>query len=652
MVRVDVPGIDDDPLIISPHLKSGTARSDRFRRAIEMRRLTQYLHSAGIADDDHFIVLGDYNPSSTSATFDVLPSGLPESYSLGSDVIFPVSYHVNPVSYFTSPGAVILEALQLNGSPSTFNTTMPGGPALDLILVSPAIAANECAAEIYNSALDISNQAGLPKTGLPLAANTSSTASDHYLVFADLELDAPEPYHFAHPGDAVTEGFEGFVGLRAPSPWFAGGGAWRGADDGSSVIPGWRAYGQAPGYLTGGEAAAISAKFENRSGTPLTALAISLDAEQWRAVNGGAADRMQVDLVTPAGTIPMPGLTFTASQALPTGPVSGGAPVRLTDTVGHLWIPSGDAFELRISFQPGEGGGPAPDDIFINEFHYDNFDADSGEFVEIAVGPGFSGNLSDVSLVLYNGANGQTYGTHKLSTFTSGPVTDSKHKLFHKMIPGLQNDTDGFAVIAGSTVLHFISYEGSFMATNGPALGLVSTDIGVSQLTSEPVGHSALGLIGNGGSSGDFTWTKFTGIAHSPGLPNNGQVFLNPNQPPQGLAFDDLEVVFLTDNDLDGLPDITDPDDDNDGQHDADELAFGTDPLNVASLFAPVIARNESGLELLFPGATGIHYTVEFSESLSGWENLTTVTGEGRPVVVSLPLAEPRMFFRVRAGGP
>ncbi len=110
-------------------------------------------------------------------------------------------------------------------------------------------------------------------------------------------------------------------------------------------------------------------------------------------------------------------------------------------------------------------------------------------------------------------------------------------------------------------------------------------------------------------------------------------------------------MVFLPDHDLDGDPDLSDPDDDDDGQSDADETAFGTDPLDRASRFAPVIASSATGLELSFPGALGIHYTVEWSESLEGWRDLETVMGEGLPIVVPLPMKEPKMFFRVRAGG-
>jgi endonuclease/exonuclease/phosphatase family metal-dependent hydrolase len=660
VVRIDVPGTHNDPVLVSAHLKAGTSLSDRFRRAVEMLRLTGYLSAAGLTDEDNFIVLGDFNPSSTDATFTAEPSGLPDSYMLGNDMAFPVTYSVDPIDYFTTPAALKLDPRQMDGSPSTFDTGSSGGPTLDRILISPAIARRPVATEIYNSALDVSSAEGLPKAGAPLAAATSATASDHYAVFADLELDSAESYVFSAAGVTVEENFTGFMGAYDPVPWTTtGGSVWRGIDDGASTTPGWRFYGTAgntaPGFLADGAPGAMSATFRNYAAVPLTALEVALDAGQWRAVMNGAADSLRVDLVSAGQTIPMPGLAFNASQSLPTGPVNGGAVTRLSAIASGLWIPPGDSFALRVSFVPGDNGGPAPNDVFVNEFHYDNADTDSGEFVEIAVAPGFRGNLSDVSLIHYNGGNGGTNGTYNLGSFAPGATTASGHRLFYKMISGLQNDTEGFAVVVGSNVLHFISYEGSFTATNGPAAGMTSTDIGVFQNGAEPVGQAALGLTGSGGGAADFTWRKFDGIAHSPGQPNAGQAFANPNAPPQGLGFDNLSVTFLTDQDLDGLPDAADPDDDNDGLDDAGELAFGTDPLDAASRFAPVIARAAAprhGLELSFPGASGVIYTVQTSVTLGAWQDLSTHVGGGQPIVVPLPMAEPRMFFRVRAGGP
>jgi hypothetical protein len=57
-----------------------------------------------------------------------------------------------------------------------------------------------------------------------------------------------------------------------------------------------------------------------------------------------------------------------------------------------------------------------------------------------------------------------------------------------------------------------------FTATNGPAIGITSTDIGIAQTSTETVGNS-LQLIGRGTKYSDFTWTA----AASTGAINKGQ---------------------------------------------------------------------------------------------------------------------------------
>jgi hypothetical protein len=56
------------------------------------------------------------------------------------------------------------------------------------------------------------------------------------------------------------------------------------------------------------------------------------------------------------------------------------------------------------------------------------------------------------------------------------------------------------------------------------------------------------------------------------------------------------------------------------------------------------------GLVLTFPGAPGIHYTVQTSESLGTWQDLSSHTGAGSPIMVPLPRDLPQRFFRVSAG--
>jgi hypothetical protein len=50
---------------------------------------------------------------------------------------------------------------------------------------------------------------------------------------------------------------------------------------------------------------------------------------------------------------------------------------------------------------------------------------------------------------------------------------------------------DGIALVASNgTVVEFLSYEGSFVAIDGPAIGQSSVNIGVSEPPSTPAGQS------------------------------------------------------------------------------------------------------------------------------------------------------------------
>ncbi len=141
--------------------------------------------------------------------------------------------------------------------------------------------------------------------------------------------------------------------------------------------------------------------------------------------------------------------------------------------------------------------------IFINEIHYDNAGADVGEAIEVA-GPAGT-DLTGWSLVLYNGNNGASYNTTSL-TGTIPDVCGGFGTVFSS-ISGIQNGApDGIALVdASNIVVQFLSYEGSFTAVGGPANGLTSVDIGVSQTGSTLAGNS-LQLGGTGTSYEDFTW--------------------------------------------------------------------------------------------------------------------------------------------------
>jgi hypothetical protein len=179
---------------------------------------------------------------------------------------------------------------------------------------------------------------------------------------------------------------------------------------------------------------------------------------------------------------------------------------------------------------------PAGAGLFVNELHYDNFGTDVGEAMEVAGPAGFS--LTGWSVWLYNGTGGAYYDTANLSGLL--PNQQNGFGTVSFVFPSIliQNGSpDGFALVDPSNaVVQFLSYEGTFTATNGPAIGLTSTDIGVAETSATPAGYS-LQLAGVGSSYADFTW----GASPAPqtfGAVNTNQTFVpEPSMiVPLGLA--------------------------------------------------------------------------------------------------------------------
>lgn len=181
--------------------------------------------------------------------------------------------------------------------------------------------------------------------------------------------------------------------------------------------------------------------------------------------------------------------------------------------------------------------------VFVNEITYDPAGTDSGETIEVAGAAGT--DLSGWKLVLYNGNGGVAYAATGGSTAgiaLSGTIADQSNGFgtLSFAAPGLQNGSpDGIALVdALGRVVQFISYEGSFTATNGPAAGLTSTDIGAVQ-ENDTIGNS-LQLTGTGSSYADFTWT--TGQTSNYNAVNTGQTFLSPDAPGQ-IRVGDASVI-------------------------------------------------------------------------------------------------------------
>jgi len=127
--------------------------------------------------------------------------------------------------------------------------------------------------------------------------------------------------------------------------------------------------------------------------------------------------------------------------------------------------------------------------VHVSEIHYDNAGTDAGEAIEISAPAGT--DLSGWSVVLYNGSNGTAYDTRALEGVVADQCDGRGTVVLTYPSNGIQNgDPDGIALVNGETVVEFLSYEGTLVATNGPANGATSTDIGVAETGSTPEGFS------------------------------------------------------------------------------------------------------------------------------------------------------------------
>jgi len=144
---------------------------------------------------------------------------------------------------------------------------------------------------------------------------------------------------------------------------------------------------------------------------------------------------------------------------------------------------------------------------WFNEFHYSNSGADTDEFIEVAV-PSSYADLANLQVTLYDGPGGVVYDSLTLLGFSTG-VSANGYTLYHFTYApnSIDDGPAGFALSHSGALIQFLSYEGSFTATEGPASGHTSVDIGYSEDGTDPV--SSLGLTGTGSQYADFSWTKF-----------------------------------------------------------------------------------------------------------------------------------------------
>lgn len=177
--------------LFTVHLKSGFTNTDKFRRQVELIRLSQVISDYATSyPDDFLIVTGDFNEDYSDGPFgspswSTLPSDLPVTYELGSDISLPITY--NPFQTLTSMGFTMCDATWEDST--TNHVTFPNSSRLDYIFYKGSVTSP--GDEVYYSTQDNGVDdapAGnyLTKCGATLPSTTSATASDHLAVFVDL----------------------------------------------------------------------------------------------------------------------------------------------------------------------------------------------------------------------------------------------------------------------------------------------------------------------------------------------------------------------------------------------------------------------------------------------------------------------------------
>ncbi|UUE96985.1 endonuclease [Xanthomonas hortorum pv. pelargonii] len=166
--------------------------------------------------------------------------------------------------------------------------------------------------------------------------------------------------------------------------------------------------------------------------------------------------------------------------------------------------------------------------MFINELHYDDAGAsgDSGEAVEVVATAGES--LSGYRIYLYNGSAPSAATVYANTAVPAGSLVSCGSQVRVATVSyasnGVQNGpNDGVALVdPNGQLVQFLSYEGAITGSGGPAAGVTSQNLPVSESNSSAVG-SSLQLTGTGSSAANFSWAGSS--AQTFGACNRGQTF-------------------------------------------------------------------------------------------------------------------------------
>ena len=191
---------------------------------------------------------------------------------------------------------------------------------------------------------------------------------------------------------------------------------------------------------------------------------------------------------------------------------------------------SAPLFAALLVLGSAAASAQASPNVYINEINYDTPGDDDItsttriEFVEIVAPAGF--DTAGFALVVYDGADGTVVERRDF------PENSPRDTVFPDQGDGFgflalrisqPDGIGGLALVdAQENVIQFLSYEGTFTATEGAADGLTSTEVPVTD-SDQALGEDdvSLQLIGTGKMYADFRWAS--GSKVTPNKINTGQ---------------------------------------------------------------------------------------------------------------------------------
>lgn len=191
-------------LFYGVHLQTGNAilqstvpqAPPSYARWVNLYRIFQDIENERLTyPNARIIIAGDYNNDTDITQTGVIasePSPMHAGWVAGADLaaLFPVQHSIWPTRFLNDNNFSLLITQDLAGNDDTWiwRITDPNGEyypyKFDYVAISNNVV--NIGSEIMFS--DVDANTGLPKVGSPLSVGDSERASDHKMVFADLEI--------------------------------------------------------------------------------------------------------------------------------------------------------------------------------------------------------------------------------------------------------------------------------------------------------------------------------------------------------------------------------------------------------------------------------------------------------------------------------